>query len=63
MFLAHVSWVYNEQEGLLIMQRKIIGGCVLLAGAVLVAVGVHLGQEAGVFRKAIFICLECIGIG
>jgi hypothetical protein len=29
----------------------------------IVAAGVALKQEDGVFRKAIFICLECIGIG
>ena len=45
------------------MRERSAGLMVLFAGAVLVAAGVVLGQEEGVFRKAIFICLECIGIG
>jgi hypothetical protein len=36
----------------------------LLAGALaLVIAGIALGDMELVFRKAIFICLECIGIG
>ena len=29
----------------------------------LICAGLSLGQEMGVFQKAIFICMECIGIG
>ncbi len=45
------------------MRGKWMGLVVLFAGALLVGGGLLLGQEDGVFRKAIFICLECIGIG
>lgn len=45
------------------MRRWIMGGAIALAGATLVVLGVQAGQPAGVFGKAIFICLECIGIG
>lgn len=32
-------------------------------GAALLAVGAWDGQFASIYRKAIMICLECIGIG
>ena len=35
----------------------------LLAGAVCVAIGVWRGQAETVFRKAVNICMECIGLG
>lgn len=45
------------------MRARVIGIGLLCAGAALVVAGLCLGQEMLVFRKAIFICLECIGIG
>lgn len=44
-------------------KRTTITIAVLAAGAVCLTVGVLLGQYGGVLRKAIIICLECIGIG
>jgi len=35
----------------------------LLLGTGLLAAGVFLGDTAVIFRKAVFVCLECIGIG
>jgi len=35
----------------------------LLAGLTLMIVGVMRGELQEVFRKAIIVCLECIGIG
>ena len=35
----------------------------LLAGAVCVAIGVGRGEAETVFRKAVNICMECIGLG
>ena len=34
-----------------------------LAGVIFMAFGVHRGEMATVFAKAVRICLECIGIG
>lgn len=35
----------------------------LAAGAVLLVAGVARGEASAVLTKAIYICLECIGIG
>ena len=45
-------------------QKRIFAGIVLLmAGILLTAAGIVLKQYEGVWRKAIFICMECIGLG
>lgn len=43
--------------------NRLIGAFLVLAGAVFIAIGLSLGQNAGVLHKAILICFECIGIG
>ena len=35
----------------------------LAASAVFIIVGVFRGDNDSIFRKAVFICMECIGIG
>lgn len=40
-----------------------IGPGLLILGIVAIGVGFALGQNDGVFRKAMLICFECIGIG
>ena len=49
-------------EGRMIKNIK-FGWLVLAAGIICLVAGLAMGQYVGVFRKAIFICLECIGIG
>lgn len=39
------------------------GFLVLLAGIAMTAAGCILGEPAIVLKKAVMICLECIGIG
>lgn len=34
-----------------------------LAGALFLAIGARLGQLDVIWKKAVMICLECIGIG
>ena len=41
----------------------ILPGCLLLAGAVMIVLGIARGEHQIVLDKAIRICLECIGIG
>ena len=43
--------------------RYLIGAAVLVLAAVLIVVGVKNGEMAVVLKKAVNICLECIGIG
>lgn len=40
-----------------------VGLCVMLCGLCLLAFGIWRGEMAVVVKKAINICLECIGIG
>lgn len=35
----------------------------IAAAAVFIIVGVFRGDNDSIFRKAVFICMECIGIG
>ena len=44
-------------------KAKWAGWVALAAGAIMLAAGLAMGQYAGVYRKAIFIRLERIGIG
>lgn len=41
----------------------IVSSCFLLAGFLMIALGVIRGEHHTVFEKAIKICLECMGIG
>lgn len=40
-----------------------VGLCGMLVGLAMMLVGAHRGEIAAVFKKAINICLECIGVG
>jgi len=45
------------------MKKMIIPGCILLTGIILMISGILRGELQDIMRKAIIICLECIGIG
>lgn len=46
------------------LKDKIPGWCIgLLAGVLFLIAGACRGQYADIYRKAVRICLECIGIG
>ncbi|MBO4616917.1 hypothetical protein SAMN02910339_01767 [Lachnospiraceae bacterium YSD2013] len=45
------------------MSKKLITGGLIIAGIVLLAVGIATGGASDVLNKAIRICYECVGIG
>ncbi|MGI5883403.1 MAG: CD1871A family CXXC motif-containing protein [Candidatus Spyradocola sp.] len=45
------------------LRRNLWAGAFLLAGAAFVALGIWRGEADAVLRKAVTICMECIGLG
>lgn len=43
--------------------RGVVKYLLLTAAILLIAVGIYTGEPAEVLRKAVNICLECIGVG
>ena len=35
----------------------------LILGVIFIGIGSFLGEPLDIYRKALFICMECIGIG
>lgn len=44
-------------------KRKYMALGIMAIGAVFICVGVMRGENAAIWRKAVNICLECIGLG
>ncbi len=43
--------------------RLILVSILLAAGATLTLTGIFLGDPMTLFQKAVFVCLECMGLG
>lgn len=52
--LSHAGWLSGRLPGWLLG---------VLAGLVFLGIGIREGQFLVIWRKAVMICLECIGIG
>ncbi len=44
-------------------QRNIAAAVILIAAAVFIVIGITRGEPVAVMRKAIVMCMECIGLG
>lgn len=44
-------------------RKKIFQFCLIILGVAFIMLGIYFSQPLDIFRKAIFICMECIGIG
>lgn len=44
-------------------KRWLAPAALMVAGGVLMALGMYRGEVRTVLQKAIYICLECVGIG
>lgn len=44
-------------------KRRLLRIALFATAAVFIIVGVFRGDNDSIFRKAVFICMECIGIG
>lgn len=44
-------------------KRRVIAGICIVCGVVFIGAGTVRGESDTVFRKAVNICMECIGIG
>lgn len=44
-------------------KQKIIRAFLIMLAFAFIAIGISRGDALVIFRKAIFVCMECIGIG
>lgn len=52
--------VFNKN---LKQRKKVVQICLIILGVMFILLGIYFAEPLDIFRKAIFICMECIGIG
>lgn len=45
------------------MKRKLTAAAIAVIGSALILAGAQIGQADSLMKKAVNICLECIGLG
>ena len=63
MNLPVIGYQTRRRDWVVANKKGIISGALLIAGIVMLCVGVMRGEADTVLSKAIRLCLECVGIG
>ncbi|MGI5097353.1 hypothetical protein IZU27_07845 [Treponema socranskii] len=58
-----IEKTFSVKDGRSEKKHTLLRIALITAAVVFIIVGVFRGDNDSIFRKAVFICMECIGIG